>query len=76
MKRLAFSIGILALSFVAATPARADFAVIKFADGHCEVWWDRSFPPWGTGWTMIAIKADWVSAQFALDWATTLGTAD
>ncbi len=73
MKRLAFGIGILALSFVIATPARADFFVIKFADNHCEIWWDRSFAPWGTGWTKIAITPDWPSAQFALDWATTVG---
>ncbi len=73
MKRLAFGIGILALSFVATVPARANFSVIKFADGHCEVWWDQSFPPRGASWTKIAITPDWWSAQFALDWATTIG---
>jgi hypothetical protein len=73
MKRLAFGIAILAFSFVATTPVRANFSVIKFADHHCEVWWDRSFPPRGTGWTTIAVTPDWWSAQVALDWATTIG---
>jgi len=38
MKRLAFAIGVLALGFAAATPARADFAVAKFHDDYCRVW--------------------------------------
>lgn len=39
MKRLAFAVGVLALGFAAATPARADFAVVKFASsGYCRVW--------------------------------------
>ena len=31
MKRLAIAIGLLAIGFAAATPARADFVVVKFA---------------------------------------------
>jgi hypothetical protein len=73
VKRLIFSVGILALGFAAASPARANFAVIRFADGYCQVWWDRSAPPWGVAWSMIAVRPDWWSAQVALDWATTLG---
>jgi hypothetical protein len=38
MTRLAFAIGALALAFAASTPARADFAVIRFKDGACRVW--------------------------------------
>jgi hypothetical protein len=38
MKKLAFAIGLLALGFSAASPARADFAVIKFKSGYCRVW--------------------------------------
>ena len=30
MKRLAFAVGVFALGFTASTPARADFAVVKF----------------------------------------------
>ena len=46
MKRLAFAIGVLALSFAASAPARADFAVVKFnASGWCRVWADTSVAP-------------------------------
>jgi len=46
MKRLAFAIGVLALGFAASTPARADFAVVKFASsGWCRVWTDTSVVP-------------------------------
>jgi len=54
MKRLAFVFGVLALSFAAAVPARADFAVVKFELGYCRIWWATSATPWGTGWTKVA----------------------
>ena len=38
MKRLALAVGLLVLGFSAATPARADFAVVKFGSGYCRVW--------------------------------------
>jgi len=66
MKRLAFGIGILALGFAAATPARADYAVVKFADGYCQIWWNATATPWGDNWTKIAIAPDWQSAWNAL----------
>lgn len=43
--RLAFAVGLLALGFAAATPARADFAVITFNSGYCRVWTDTAFGP-------------------------------
>jgi hypothetical protein len=45
MKRLAFAIGVLALGFAAATPARADFAVVKFSSGYCRVWTETPAGP-------------------------------
>ena len=33
MKRLAFAISVLALGFAASTPARADYALVKFEFG-------------------------------------------
>ncbi|MGD0024600.1 MAG: hypothetical protein ABSC37_08230 [Xanthobacteraceae bacterium] len=45
MKRLAFAIGVLALGFAAAAPARADFAVVKFNSGYCRVWTDTAAGP-------------------------------
>ena len=55
MKRLAFAAGLLAVTFAAATPARADFAVVKFESGFCRVWWDSGANPWGAGWTKVAV---------------------
>jgi hypothetical protein len=55
MKCLAFAIGLFALGFAATTPARADFAVIQFGSGRCEIWWDSSDNPWGDTWKKIAI---------------------
>lgn len=53
--RLAFAVGLLALAgSVAAPPARADFAVVRFEDGHCQIWWDSANKPWGVAWTKIA----------------------
>jgi hypothetical protein len=67
MKRLAFALGILALGFAAATPARADYAVVKWDDGYCHIWWDSSATPWDAGWTKIAMAPDWEAAWFTLE---------
>ena len=48
MKGLVFGIGILALGLAAATPASADYAVIKFKDnGASRAWYDHTAKPWG-----------------------------
>jgi hypothetical protein len=65
MKRLVFAAGVLALGFAAATPARADFAVVKFELGYCRIWWATSAKPWGAGWTVLATAADFESAWAA-----------
>jgi hypothetical protein len=68
MKCLAFAIGLFALGFTPTTPARADFAVIQFGTGHCEIWWDSSDNPWGDTWRKIAMGLpDWSAASIALD---------
>ena len=46
MKRLVFAVGVLVLGAAALTPARADFAVIRFKDGHCQAWMDSKMGPW------------------------------
>jgi hypothetical protein len=46
MKRLVFAVGVLALGAAALTPARADFAVIRFKDGHCQAWMDVGLKSW------------------------------
>jgi len=66
MKRLAFAVGLLAI-FTAATPASADYALVRFEDGWCRVWWDSAGTPWGVGWTKIAVgMPDWLTASAAL----------
>lgn len=68
MKQLAFAVGLLAVGFVAATPARADYAVVQFGDGYCRIWWDSLDNPWGSRWSKIAIGLpDQLAAQAALD---------
>jgi hypothetical protein len=73
MKRLAFAVGVLALGFTAATPARADFAVVKFELGYCRIWWDSGAKPWGAGWTKIAIAPDFSGGWAAKDAAVKKG---
>ncbi|HZR63415.1 MAG TPA: hypothetical protein VFA80_20905 [Xanthobacteraceae bacterium] len=51
---LALAVPMLALAFAASTPARADYAVIQFANGDCEVWSNSTDNPWGSGWRKLA----------------------
>jgi len=63
MKRLAFAVSVLSLGFAAATPARADFAVVKFETGFCRIFWDSASSPPGIGWEKVAVKLpDWTAA--------------
>jgi hypothetical protein len=71
MNRLAFVIAGLAAS----TPARADFAVVRFADGFCKIWWDSADNPWGGDWTKIALGLpEYLTAQATLANARAQGT--
>jgi hypothetical protein len=74
MKHLGFAVGILALGVAAATPARADYAVVRWESGFCQVWWDSGATPWGAGWTKIAIAPNWQEAWAARDTAVMNGT--
>ena len=74
MKRLAFAVGVLALGFAASSPARADFAVVKFEFGYCRIWWEASATPWGAGWAKVATAADYSTAAAAFDQAVQAGT--
>jgi len=73
MKRLAFAVGVLGLSFAASVPARADFAVVKFELGYCRIWWDSSAKPIGTGWTVVATAPTFEGAWAAQDAAVKKG---
>jgi hypothetical protein len=52
VKRLAFALAVLAIGF-AVSPACADYALVRFEDGWCRIWWDSAGTPWGVGWTKI-----------------------
>jgi hypothetical protein len=70
MNRLAFATGFLALAlgFAASTPARADFALVQFGNGHCQIWWDSGADPWGVDWRKIMVGLpNWDAAAAALD---------
>lgn len=67
MKCLGFAIGLLMLGFAAATPAQADFAVVQFGSGYCQIWWDSGDNPWGDTWRKITVGLpDWPAASIAL----------
>jgi hypothetical protein len=64
MKHIAFAISALALGLVATTPARADFAVIKFKDtGACRAWYDHAAKPWGNSQVLWVSTSSWAAAQ-------------
>jgi hypothetical protein len=68
MKQIAFAVALTTLGVVASGPARADYTVIQFASGHCEVWHDSSDDPAGAGWRKLAIGLpSWDAAESALD---------
>ena len=73
MNRLAFAVAVLAFGLAAST-ARADFALVRFDDGWCRIWWDSAGTPWGAGWTKIAVgMPDWLAASAALNDARSQG---
>jgi hypothetical protein len=80
MKRLVFAIGVVALGFAASSPARADFAVVKWGSGYCRVWYDSAVKPsdgkfvqwryrWHHKWHWAHQTAKWDKADHKLHWA-------
>lgn len=70
MNRSALAIGLLAtaLGFAGSLPARADFAVVQYRNGDCQIWWDSASNPWGDNWRKVAIGLPtWSAAEAALD---------
>lgn len=63
MKRLVFALGVLALGVAAATPARADFAVVKFRSDYCRVWDNTAMKPPDGMWIWYHAKwhKHWIS---------------
>jgi len=74
MKHLACAIGFLTLAVTAASPARADCALVQFGDGYCRIWWNSADTPWGVGWTKLVVGLpDNFAARAALDNAIAQG---
>jgi hypothetical protein len=76
MMRLAFAIGLLALGFTAATPARADFAVVEFRSGYCRIWDHTIFGPEDGRYLHFPYQWSWhyrfhtfEGANMAMHWA-------
>jgi len=70
MTRLALAIGILGTGFAVATPASADFAVIKFKDtGACRAWLDHTAKPASPHQVLWAKVPTWEVAQAKGAWA-------
>ena len=68
MDRWLFAASVLVLGLAASSAARADFAVIRFDDGYCQIWRDSGTDAWGAGWTKIAIGLpDSAAARAVLD---------
>jgi hypothetical protein len=74
MKRFVFLTGVLALSVAASVPARADYALLRWTDGSCRIWWQASANPWGAGWAKVAVAPDFAAASAAFDAAVRAGT--
>jgi len=74
MKHLACAIGFLALAVAAASPVRADYALVQFGNGYCRIWWNSADTPWGVGWNKLIIGLpDDLAARAALDNAIAQG---
>ena len=56
MTKMRIALSAVALGLAAATPAHADFSIIRWDNGDCRIWsnFQPSPPPWGTGWTIVA----------------------
>ena len=64
MKSIAFAIAVAALGFAAATPAHAEFAIIKFKDtGACRAWYNPGVTPWGATQVLWVKTPTWDVAQ-------------
>jgi hypothetical protein len=68
--RLAIAMSVLAIGLAAATPARADFAVVKFKDKTCKAWAEHKAVPLEPGWKYLWVSLPtWEAAQAKGAWA-------
>ena len=74
MKGFVFLTGVLTLSLATIVPARADYALVRWTDGTCRIWWEAAATPWGAGWAKVAVAPDFAAASAAFDAAVRAGT--
>jgi hypothetical protein len=74
MRYLALATVLFTAALAGSTAARADYALIQFRDGRCEIWQDSVDNPWGAGWSKLAIGLpSFPAAQMARDSAFAQG---
>jgi hypothetical protein len=74
MKRFAIAASVVTLGLTATVPARADYALVRWDNGYCRVWWEASATPWGVGWAKIATAPEYSTATAVFDQAVQTGT--
>lgn len=54
-----------AIAFTTASPARADYNLVRWASGDCKIWVnDSGNAPWGDGWVVLV----WNIPTYDLAW--------
>ena len=71
MSRLAFAIGLLALSVGAVAEAHADFAAVRFKSGYCRVWTNTAAAP--QDFQYLAFQRHWRGHRWWQHQFATLG---
>ena len=76
MKRFVLAVGVLAMAYGMSSPARADYAVVKFGSGYCRVWTDVAAGPqdgkylWWRHHHHVHVRLrTWESAEKHVHWA-------
>jgi hypothetical protein len=69
MKRLSLVLGAMALALTAASPAQADYSIVRWTYGDCKIWADppgTGTVPIGSGWAIVAANLPYFEAAKAV----------
>jgi hypothetical protein len=64
MSRWSLALVAAAIAFTVASPARADYNLVRWAWGDCKIWVNDGNVPWGDGWIVLA----WNIPTYDLAW--------
>ena len=64
MSRWSLALLAAAIAFTVASPARADYNLVRWASGDCKIWVNDGNAPWGYGWTVLV----WNIPTYDLAW--------